>query len=978
MASRPGGRSDNDDFQQLVLGCNKDGMDYLRKGQYKQAFEQLKYAEAVLIAKQGEDEPTNLLAVTCNNLGCYYKKVGKLHAALSYLRKALKIEVSLQTDDVTVAGTHLNICAILSKLDKHDKAVQHASCALELISSRINSGAENVSQDEYSVLAIAYHNVAVERDFLHHWDLSAQAYQQGYQIAKKYLGEQHPLTQTLGKNSDAAAQKSQKFGRDRPAQPPHSAGVGATWQAPAKGGAVQASHHPLLPEIGGLGNRGKESSTGIRGKEPPTHSEESMPIPPGRNVHQEAEEWVQSEELNAAPNWRQPGPQLDRATPSARPAQPSFSSPRIEPPSSLGPAPPAHVRGMSLQAGVGAGAGCSGAYPELVGSIPELAQGGGSEPTERPWAQQPSFLDTIAHEIQTVQSSAPASPPPLVIMSREKQQQQLQRGRDDRPSDLVHDPLLDETQTPRPFRPPRQVGPSPSGTGNAPAIGGRPPRAPLRSTRAERELARTGALSSRGARDEVRDAGRTAPQSQLLRKTATEKLQRYWRAHWRFKQLTKDRKEKERLCATMVQARWRAFHVLRQKHNKAATMMQKIVRGFRVRVAARRRFAAIVLQRHAKGLLVRKQRHRQIGAILQIQKLVRGRRARKFAITHRDEVARATLVIQKLARVWKARRLAAERRKARRVKDARICAATTIQSVFRGRRDRRKAAKRKQAYLEEQARHAAATKVQALVRRDQAKKRADSMRHVKLMRFHRAATTIRKHWLRCVYRNRYLDLRSEFIQHEPSIITIQRYVRGYIVRLRMWRDAIRTEEELWAAVEIQRCWRGYQGRLRWELAFEAVWSREAAAHRIQRYVRGWLARTRVHRLRKRLARAEFLKARRRFKAAQRIQALVRGYQTYRRTMGIRRRRVQAAVRLQKVWRGHVLRCGLWRQVLYKRIVQIQALGRGFIIRNRRFRLIAKVILIQRQYRHWLHFIPEVERQRRLTNRRRRRLSSPES
>ena len=30
--------------------------------------------------------------------------------------------MSLQTDDVTVAGTHLNVCAILSKLDKHDKA----------------------------------------------------------------------------------------------------------------------------------------------------------------------------------------------------------------------------------------------------------------------------------------------------------------------------------------------------------------------------------------------------------------------------------------------------------------------------------------------------------------------------------------------------------------------------------------------------------------------------------------------------------------------------------------------------------------------------------------------------------------------------------------------------------------------------------------------------------------------------------------
>eukprot|EP00913_Durusdinium_trenchii_P003076 g2844.t1 len=41
----------------------------------------------------------------------------------------------------------------------------------------------------------------------------------------------------------------------------------------------------------------------------------------------------------------------------------------------------------------------------------------------------------------------------------------------------------------------------------------------------------------------------------------------------------------------------------------------------------------------------------------------------------------------------------------------------------------------------------------------------------------------------------------------------------------------------------------------------------------------------------------------------------------------------------------------------------------FLVRNRRFHLLAKVIMIQRQWRHWLHFIPEeghdtAERQRR--------------
>ncbi|CAE7319331.1 MYO5A, partial [Symbiodinium sp. CCMP2592] len=112
----------------------------------------------------------------------------------------------------------------------------------------------------------------------------------------------------------------------------------------------------------------------------------------------------------------------------------------------------------------------------------------------------------------------------------------------------------------------------------------------------------------------------------------------------------------------------------------------------------------------------------------------------------------------------------------------------------------------------------------------------------------------------------------EFLNHVDSVVTLQRYARGYLVRLRMWRDAIQTEQRLWAAVEIQRCWRGYMGRLRWEMEYERLWSRETAALIIQRNVRGWLARSAVTGRRKRKARAEFEKARRRFKAAQKIQA----------------------------------------------------------------------------------------------------------
>eukprot|EP00913_Durusdinium_trenchii_P029774 g27900.t2 len=64
-------------------------------------------------------------------------------------------------------------------------------------------------EDEYSVLAIAYHNVAVEHDFLQQLHEAAMAYQQGHEVAKRCLGDQHPLTQTLAKNASAALQKSE-------------------------------------------------------------------------------------------------------------------------------------------------------------------------------------------------------------------------------------------------------------------------------------------------------------------------------------------------------------------------------------------------------------------------------------------------------------------------------------------------------------------------------------------------------------------------------------------------------------------------------------------------------------------------------------------------------------------------------------------------------------------------------------------------
>lgn len=150
-------------------------------------------------------------AVTYNNMACFSRQQGKLHAALSYLQKALRIEQRLKHVD-NPADTHLNLCAVLSQLNRHEDALSHAQSALTLLQDELfggNGGAAAAAQkpDRISVLAIAYHNLGVEHEFLKQFTASLQAYTKGVEIASVYLGPTHAITTTL-RNSQLAAARS--------------------------------------------------------------------------------------------------------------------------------------------------------------------------------------------------------------------------------------------------------------------------------------------------------------------------------------------------------------------------------------------------------------------------------------------------------------------------------------------------------------------------------------------------------------------------------------------------------------------------------------------------------------------------------------------------------------------------------------------------------------------------------------------------
>jgi tetratricopeptide (TPR) repeat protein len=134
------------------------------------------------------EEGDKYRAVTYNNFACIFRRTKKLRSALSYLEKALEIEYNyLHYSDESVddclqvlnpTDIHLNICAILSQMGKHELALQHSMKALILIQDELitkimaqESAAEmdpsapqeiKKPEDRLTVLCIAYHNIAVE------------------------------------------------------------------------------------------------------------------------------------------------------------------------------------------------------------------------------------------------------------------------------------------------------------------------------------------------------------------------------------------------------------------------------------------------------------------------------------------------------------------------------------------------------------------------------------------------------------------------------------------------------------------------------------------------------------------------------------------------------------------------------------------------------------------------------------------------
>lgn len=80
-----------------------------------------------------QDKFFTVASVTYNNLGCYYQKQNKFDKGLRYLKKSIDFNSLIAGDEMNLASTHLNVCALYSKKGEHETAYKHAKTSLKLL-----------------------------------------------------------------------------------------------------------------------------------------------------------------------------------------------------------------------------------------------------------------------------------------------------------------------------------------------------------------------------------------------------------------------------------------------------------------------------------------------------------------------------------------------------------------------------------------------------------------------------------------------------------------------------------------------------------------------------------------------------------------------------------------------------------------------------------------------------------------------------
>eukprot|EP00903_Cladosiphon_okamuranus_P017064 g15726.t1 len=247
-------------LRDTIVACNSLAMSALGRGNTERCRDLLTRAFEIASARQmrgrsigdkrhKHDDATDsggggdfvLQVLTLNNTACLHRRLGESKRALRCLRRAAELgRRSGGNEHLEV--THLNACAVLSELGRHEEALEHARSAvyygqeLEEVGTRAgvperggeahltsSSGAGSRSRRaRLATLAISYYNLAVELEYTHRYEACLRWYNEAVKLARdpdvhneeliKTFQRSYAEARKLYVDVDSDEEKSQKPG----------------------------------------------------------------------------------------------------------------------------------------------------------------------------------------------------------------------------------------------------------------------------------------------------------------------------------------------------------------------------------------------------------------------------------------------------------------------------------------------------------------------------------------------------------------------------------------------------------------------------------------------------------------------------------------------------------------------------------------------------------------------------------------------
>ena len=170
----------DDTIESSIEELNRLAMTQLTSEKFNHAMAYLNQALLKISLMPESVTKNSLNALTYNNLGCFYKRLGQVDKALDFFFQSIEFENNGGSSNESIANTHLNISFLISHKGEHEKSLRYAIKALMILQ-------KGYKENPNLIVSIinSYQRIGFEYQTLQQYPQALQCFKKGYELCSK-------------------------------------------------------------------------------------------------------------------------------------------------------------------------------------------------------------------------------------------------------------------------------------------------------------------------------------------------------------------------------------------------------------------------------------------------------------------------------------------------------------------------------------------------------------------------------------------------------------------------------------------------------------------------------------------------------------------------------------------------------------------------------------------------------------------------